>query len=193
MERQFRVNRKHGGAVNLVKSGIGLNAPAGSCRVNFHQLLIGHLAGPPAGAARLAVGQHLRAAGGSLLSCGAAGIGVDGQVIVGLPLDGLCHAHPQGSCRRRYFYQKAAALQGSGSFFGNRGGNIVLKQRGIAKIRAMRGRPALRGKINFETHKKAPFGGVFYTMAGPGLCKVPPLIPTKAPFFAGKWYISHIF
>ena len=141
------------------------DAAVGFGGVDFHQLLVGHLAGTPAFSLLLAVGQNLGAAGGSLLRGGGGGIGVDGQVVIGLPGNGFPYAGTQVIRGGGYFYHKIAAVQGFGGFSGDGCGHIVLVEIGIAEVGAVGRRTALRRKINFRGHGVS-FRGVRWRGAG---------------------------
>ena len=159
VEGKLRIDRKHGGAVDLVEGGILADTAGGSRRVNGHEFLVGHLAGAPADAAGLAIGQDLRAAGGALPGGGGAGIGVDGEVIISLPGNGFRHTDTHGSRGRGHFDRKAAAGKGRGGFLRDGGGDIVLEEGGIAEVGAVGSGTALRGEVDFF-HGGISFRGV---------------------------------
>ena len=142
-----------------VEGGILADAAGGSRRVNGHEFLVGHLAGAPADAAGLAIGQDLRAAGGALPGGGGAGIGVDGEVVISLPGNGFRHTDTHGGRGRGHFDRKAAAGKGRGGFLRDGGGDIVLEEGGIAEVGAVGSGTALRGEVDFF-HGGISFRGV---------------------------------
>ena len=142
-----------------VEGGILADAAGGSRRVNGHEFLVGHLAGAPADAAGLAIGQDLRAAGGALPGGGGAGIGVDGEVVISLPGNGFRHTDTHSGRGRSHFDRKAAAGKGRGGFLGDGGGDIVLEEGGIAEVGAVGSGTALRGEVDFF-HGGISFRGV---------------------------------